>query len=198
MIHGLLISWGLRILCLQGKDNMKILDIGCGNNKYPGSIGMDIAKLPCVDVLHNFDSFPYPFEDGSFNMIVMQHVLEHVGRENRHNIKIIEECHRILKDDGILEVEVPIGQFLLYDPTHVNYVGCWYWRYFSNDFPLNYYTHARFELIESHVVGLYGINVLSRFTKHLDTLYQKTPEGVERLINFLNLDMCVRYTLRKI
>ena len=124
--------------------------------------------------------------------------IKHVPRYKQYSIKIIEECYRLLKPNGTLLVEVPIGQWLMYDPTHVNYVGFWYWKYFSNDFPLNYYTDARFELVKADVVGLHGINGIKIFTGFVNRLYQKTPAGIERLINFLNLDIAVKYELRKV
>jgi len=177
---------------------MKILDIGCGNNKYPDAVGMDRAQLPEVDIVQDIEQFPYPFHDDAFDMVVMQHVLEHVSRENMANIKIIEECYRILKPAGTLMVEVPLGHWLWFDPTHKNYVGHWYWNYFSHDFPLNYYTNARFELTKAEVVGLHGIRGIERFTQLMNTCYQRSPGLVERLINFLNLDIAVKYVLRKV
>jgi len=181
---------------------MIILDIGCGNNKYKGDMhdtvtGLDKVALPGVDVIHDMEIFPYPFNTETFDKAIMQHSLEHVSRANRENIKIIEEVHRILKPSGTLIVEVPIGQWFYYDPTHTNYVGFWYWKYFSVDFPLNYYSNARFEMIRAELVGVHGLRHIEKFTSLLNLLYQKTPDGVERFINFINLDAAVRYTLKK-
>lgn len=39
---------------------MKI-DIGCGNSKRSGYIGLDCLKLPDVDIVHDLNTFPYPF-----------------------------------------------------------------------------------------------------------------------------------------
>lgn len=179
---------------------MEILDIGCGTNKYPfGKVtGMDIVDLLGVDIIHDMESFPYPFESESFDEIIMQHSLEHVSKDNGANIKIIEEIHRLLKPNGILKVEVPIGQWFLYDPTHKNYVGYWYWKYFSVDFPLNFYSPARFKLVNAELVGLHGLKHIEVFTYLLNWFYQKTPNGTERLINFVNLDAAIRYDLVKV
>lgn len=181
---------------------MKILDIGCGNNKYKGNeedivIGMDRAKLINVDVIHDMEKFPYPFEADTFDKVVMQHTLEHVTKENRTNIRIIEEIYRLLHIGGILEVEVPIGQWFHYDPTHKNYVGHWYWSYFSIGFPLNFYSIARFKLVNAKIVGVHGINGIDTFTFLFDWLYQRNPGGLERIVNFLNIDIAVRYILKK-
>ena len=41
----------------------KVLDLGCGLRKTPGSVGCDMISLPSVDVVHDLNSFPYPFPD---------------------------------------------------------------------------------------------------------------------------------------
>jgi len=180
---------------------MEILDIGCGNNKYNNNsdhvIGMDKVDLPNVDVIHDMEQFPYPFNDCSFEKVIMHHSLEHVSKENNTNIKIIEEIHRILKTNGLLIVEVPIGQWFLYDPTHKNYVGVWYWKYFSHDFPFNYYSSVRFDLQSAELIGLHGIYRIEKLTSLFNWMYQKVPSSIERFINFVNLDIAVKYTLRK-
>lgn len=181
------------------------LDIGCGNNKhkgkeYPGElqcervIGLDIVDLPYVNIKHDMESFPYPIEDASFDNVVMHHSLEHVSKENMKNIKIIEEIHRLLKPEGILIVTVPIGHWFTYDPTHKNYVGYWYWKYFSTDFPLNYYTTARFKLIECKLIKISCFEKISPIFRHI---YKISPTVAERMIGFLHLDAEVQYILKK-
>jgi SAM-dependent methyltransferase len=181
---------------------MKVLDIGCGKNKYKNELeivtGMDKVPLPGVDVIHDMEQFPYTFADESFDKVIMQHSLEHVSKENMTNIKIIEEIHRILKPGGMLIVEVPIGQWFHYDPTHKNYVGYWYWKYFSSDFSLNFYTATRLELVKSDLVGIHGLKGIEHLTTIFNWLYQRTPNGIERFINFMNLDAAIRYELRKV
>lgn len=188
-------------MCLLRRgDFIKTLDIGCGNNKYIGYgeiIGMDIVDLPGVDIIHDMGRFPYPFDDCLFDKIIMQHTLEHVSKENNTNIKIIEEVHRLLKPNGELIVEVPLGQWFNYDPTHKNYVGYWYWKYFSDDFPLNYYTDIRVELVKAELVGIHGLKYIEYLTFVFNWLYQRSPEGMERFISFINLDAAIKYTLRK-
>ena len=46
---------------------MKILDLGCGENKIPNSIGLDNLKLPNVDVVHDLIDLPYPFDNESID-----------------------------------------------------------------------------------------------------------------------------------
>lgn len=97
---------------------MKILDLGCGENKVPNSIGLDNVQLPGVDVEHDLLDFPYPFDNESIDKIYLRHVIEHFAIENINFI--MNECNRILKNDGFLVITVPhvfsISAFI--DPTH--------------------------------------------------------------------------------
>ena len=97
---------------------MKILDLGCGENKVPNSIGLDNVQLPGVDVEHDLLDFPYPFDNKSIDKIYLRHVIEHFAIENINFI--MNECNRILKNDGLLVITVPhvfsISAFI--DPTH--------------------------------------------------------------------------------
>jgi len=179
---------------------MSIVDIGCGENKYVGDnvIGIDKVDLPGVDIIHDMEVFPYPIDDDSFDKVVMIHSLEHVSPHNNANIKIIEEIYRLLKTDGILMVQVPTGHGFHYDPTHKNHVGYWYWKYFSTDFALNYYTHARFELVSAELIQMNGFPYINHFTYIFKWLYKITPPGIERFINFIGVDAAIQYTLQKV
>ena len=100
---------------------MKILDLGCGKNKVPNSIGLDNVQLPGVDIEHDLLNFPYPFEDESINKIYLRHVIEHFDFKEIN--LILNECYRILKKDGQLLITVPhvfsISAFI--DPTHKSF-----------------------------------------------------------------------------
>ena len=97
---------------------MKILDLGCGENKVANSIGLDNVQLPGVDVEHDLLDFPYPFDNEFIDKIYLRHVIEHFAIENINFI--MNECNRILKNDGLLVITVPhvfsISAFI--DPTH--------------------------------------------------------------------------------
>lgn len=70
---------------------MRILDLGCGKNKREGAIGVDIAHRPGVDVVWDLDVYPYPFEQDSFELIILNHAIEHIADP----AKTLEEIHRI-------------------------------------------------------------------------------------------------------
>jgi len=97
---------------------MKILDLGCGENKIKGAIGLDNVNLKSVDIVHDLIHFPYPFESKSIDIIYLRHVIEHFDINDIN--KILIECHRILINGGKIEISVPhalsIAAFT--DPTH--------------------------------------------------------------------------------
>ncbi|MFX1443667.1 MAG: methyltransferase domain-containing protein [Promethearchaeota archaeon] len=99
------------------KLNKKILDVGCGQDKVPGAIGIDIADLPGVDIVQDLNVFPWgDFEDETFDEIYMNDILEHLDDP----IKVMRECHRLLKSGGKLHVRVVYWnhKYSFSDPTH--------------------------------------------------------------------------------
>lgn len=98
---------------LRGK---KVLDIGCGRHKLPGSIGLDQLALPGVDVVADL-SQKLPFKDGEFEVVHSNQVLEHVP----NLIGLMQEMHRILAPGGIAVAHVPYfrSSWAAIDPTHI-------------------------------------------------------------------------------
>lgn len=54
-------------------------DVGCGANKIPGFIGVDIRPLPGVDIVVDLEKYPWPIPSESGSMVVCSHVLEHIN-----------------------------------------------------------------------------------------------------------------------
>jgi predicted SAM-dependent methyltransferase len=107
----------------------KILDVGCGNRKHPGSIGIDINPDTDVDIVHDLNIFPYPFEDSLFDEIYMDNVLEHLD----NIISVMEELHRISKKGGSIKVIVPYfrAKWAFIDPTHRHFFTTDSFSYFD-------------------------------------------------------------------
>jgi len=74
----------------------RTLDVGCGINKLPGSIGIDRNARSKADVLCDLDHFPFPFRDNSFARLQAIHVIEHVSDVMR----TMEEFHRLVVPAG--------------------------------------------------------------------------------------------------
>jgi methylglutaconyl-CoA hydratase len=55
---------------------VKILDVGCGANKYEGAIGLDNNPRTAADVIHDLGDIPYPFADDEFDADVEAYVAQ--------------------------------------------------------------------------------------------------------------------------
>ncbi len=121
---------------------MRILDVGCGVNKYPGAIGIDRNARTRADVLCELDHFPYPFRDNSFDRLRAVHVIEHVSDV----IRTMEEFHRLVRSGGTIYIATPhytdFSSFC--DPTHRWHLNSFSLRYFGEDNAgFGYYSEAR-------------------------------------------------------
>ncbi len=128
----------------------RILDVGCGIKKYPGSIGLDRNANTNADVLYDLDRFPYPFRDSSFSELRAIHVIEHVSDV----IRAMEEFHRVLEPGGRLFISTPhytdFSSFC--DPTHRWHLNSFSFRYFGeNHGGFGYYTAVRFREVKVRV-----------------------------------------------
>jgi len=97
-------------------EGMRVLDIGCGRNKYPGSVGLDHIQLSGVDIVASLEQ-DLPFDDEDFDAVFANQVLEHV----RDIVGLMSEIHRILRPGGILLAHTPYfrSSWAHIDPTHV-------------------------------------------------------------------------------
>lgn len=129
---------------------LKILDVGCGNNKYPGAIGIDINPRTEADVIHDLGVVPYPFDDDEFDEIFTHHVAEHVPDV----MAFISELHRITKPGGRIRLVTPhySNPDWPTDPTHRNHFNSYTFNCFMQDrrlFP--FYTDVELKLVRSYV-----------------------------------------------
>ncbi|TSC87222.1 MAG: type 11 methyltransferase [Parcubacteria group bacterium Gr01-1014_8] len=79
------------------------LNVGCGGDKKEGYVNLDWLELLKPDVVHDLNAFPYPFKDGSFDLIEAYHALEHLEKP----FMVMKEMHRLLAKGGVLHVKVP-------------------------------------------------------------------------------------------
>ena len=117
----------------------------------PGWVNVDCVSQVNPDVVCDLSRTPWPWPDNSVDEIFSSHLFEHL-----HILPTMNECHRILKPGGTLEVVVPYAMSFLQfqDPTHCS---CWVETtplYFVEDsvYP-SYYTDRRFRLIFNRLCG---------------------------------------------
>jgi SAM-dependent methyltransferase len=83
---------------------MRLLNLGCGNTFHPAWVNIDIVSFsPDVRVCDIRKKLPYP--DAYFDACYTSHVVEHMKREEAD--RLLVECRRILKPQGIVRVVVP-------------------------------------------------------------------------------------------
>lgn len=113
-----------------------MLDVGCGENKQQGFMGMDKRELPGVDIVHDLEVFPYPIEDEECLVVKGSHIYEHI--KPWLSIDFMNELWRILKVDGQLLLSMPYGWSYGYiqDPTHCNPANEATFTYFEKGKPL--------------------------------------------------------------
>lgn len=96
---------------------MKKLNLGCGTDYINGWVNVDNGNVKC-DVKHDIETFPLPFETSSIDEIKMQHILEHISKENF--IPLLREIYRICCNGAIINIISPYAGSDNYwtDPTH--------------------------------------------------------------------------------
>ncbi len=115
---------------------MKKLHMGCGYEILEWYINADSIALPGVDMVYDFDVFPYPFEDNTFDEVYSAHFMEHVTDLGA----VMQELTRICKPWAQIKVIVPYfsnpGTWA--DYTHKRGFTTATFKYFHPDF---FYNH---------------------------------------------------------
>jgi ubiquinone/menaquinone biosynthesis C-methylase UbiE len=177
-------------------DAIKVLDLGCGNKKRLGAVGVDFNSRTDADIVHNLNVFPYPFEDLSFDEIYIDNTLEHLDDV----MAVMEELHRICKQGGVVKVIVPYFRSLwaCIDPTHKHFFTVNSFAYFDpeNIICSRYdYTLARFS-VEKIV---FNETLKTRWTRRLvSKLANRWPFRYEYYLSHLYPLDDITYYLRRL
>jgi len=150
-----------------------VLDLGCGNKKHPGAVGVDISPDTEADIVLDLDRVPYEgLDDDSFDQILCQDVLEHVAEP----VRVMEELYRVARPGARIHVRTPhYSSVLAYgDPTHRHYFAVLAVRSLAEP-GFSHYTPVRMRVVS---VGLdfwtpFRLTGLARLAnRHLD-LYER-------------------------
>lgn len=106
-----------------------VIDLGCGRRKKPGAIGLDIARVPGVDVIADVTR-PLPLKDSSVDEVYASHLIEHVD----DLMAFMGEVWRVCRPGALVYFRFPHGStpFLTWkDPTHRRGVYLAMFEYFD-------------------------------------------------------------------
>ncbi|MCK9272046.1 class I SAM-dependent methyltransferase [Candidatus Gracilibacteria bacterium] len=114
------------------------LNMGCGMDIKDGYLNVDSINLPGVEKVYDFEIFPYPFEDSTFDEIYCSHILEHMSDLG----KVMEEFTRIGKNGCQIKIKVPFfaSPNAYGDYTHKRSFNTNTFKYFT---PEHYYNNAK-------------------------------------------------------
>lgn len=109
----------------------KILEVGCNtlnNKEYFNKrgwvyFGVDTnSDIEENNRIINIDFEKCDFDNKKFNVVWMSHVLEHF----ENPIKVLEKCHEVLSDDGIIYIATP-------DTDWISNLGVGGWGHWKKD-----------------------------------------------------------------
>ena len=118
------------LLELNSKTELSILEIGVGSggiSYYFAKVSQGQYKVTAVDVVdsrlifegydfHLVDGVALPFDNETFDVVISNHVIEHVG-ELDAQILHLRELGRVLKKTGIGYLAVP-NRWMLFEPHY--------------------------------------------------------------------------------
>ncbi len=97
---------------------MTKLNIGCGLDFLPNCTNHDLTKFDKrVDIAHDLNVMPWPWESNTFDEVIAKSVLEHLVPDL---VQTLDEIHRILKPGGLVTLKLPYwrSDIAWQDPTH--------------------------------------------------------------------------------
>ena len=128
----------------------KILDVGCGANKFEGAVGLDNNPRTAADVIHDLGDLPYPFDDNEFDFVISRHAIEHVPDV----MGFITELYRITKNGGRIKLVTPhyTNPDWATDPTHRNHFNCYSFNSFIPERRVfDFYTDVKLKPVKTYV-----------------------------------------------
>ncbi len=137
---------------------MRVLNLGCGYRKHDfpeasratETVGVDLSPRSQADILHDLDRFPYPLESNSFDLILMQDIIEHL--ENVPGV--MREIHRVARNGAIVRIRTPhFSSYYAYnDPTHRRAFGVFAFDGFDVARRNDLYADAAFEILKRKIL----------------------------------------------
>lgn len=134
-------------------DERIVIDLGCGSRKKPGAIGLDIARIPQVDVLADVTR-PLPLRDSCVDEIHASHIVEHID----DLLAFMGEVWRVCKPGALVYFRFPHAStpYMTWkDPTHKRGMLLDTFDYFDPETfdgrAFGYYHPAKFRMVKQRL-----------------------------------------------
>jgi len=142
---------------MSGRGLLK-LNLGCGRDIRKGWINLDKTNYLGVDIVFDLNVFPYPFQDNTFDVILMQDVLEHL----EDPVAVMKEIYRISKNGCIIIIRTPHPEspLMKQDKTHISKI--------EPDFLINFNVFpAEVLYYHCHIGKMFGVLPIKRYWNQL-------------------------------
>ena len=186
-----------------GRRGARLLEVGSGLGHLVGQLedrfetyGLDLnhwavkQSRTVVDksTLQTASAQSLPFRDGSFNVVIIKHIVEHLPDPE----KAIREIARVTEKDGILILSTPNLDSLLkpwkgekwigyQDPTHISLKPPREW--------LAMIERAGYELKRVFSDGFWDVPYIRFIPRQLQKLFFGSPGGLQAVSGFVFLPM---------
>lgn len=137
------------------------LNLGCADDIRAGYVNVDLFPYEGIDIIEDLSAPDWIWSTSTIDEILAFDIIEHLPNK----INTMNECWRILKPGGVLNIVVPTtnGTGAFQDPTHVSY---WNRRSFL------YYEYGN--IYRDRFAAAYGIKAAFRVIAERMDL---TPDG---------------------
>jgi hypothetical protein len=178
------------------------INLGAGNDIRREYENHDSIALPGIDLIHDLNTYPWPWNNEKADEILAIDILEHLD----DFMMAMEELHRVMKTGALVHIKVPYwnSAYSCIDPTHRRGFHEQTFHFFDpkshwcQERP--YYSSARF-----HVVKLtYSLVLFAPyFTIPKINPIKITKPSIQRIVGFLgnlfsNIICDIYITLQKV
>jgi len=127
----------------------KVIDLGCGTDKYSSSFGVDFRQVDGVDLAWDLNKELPEEHHGKYDEVYSKCVLDHLGNP----LKFLKGCHKYLKEGGRLVLIIDNGDYWRY---HFH-LGNYHAKVWEVDCPDKPYTHHKMMFQMKHLTKLLGL-----------------------------------------
>jgi SAM-dependent methyltransferase len=151
------------------------LNLGSGGRPMTGYVNVDVNRnAPHIDLVHDLNSYPWPFRSESVVEVAMHHCLEHLDDQNR----AMREVYRILEPGGFAVIRVPhfTWQLAYADPTHKHFFAHPTFFYYAGrgDYFDFRFRSCRVRLVFGKRLSLWNY-VIEPLANWFPTAYEQSP-----------------------